>query len=155
MPDEIKYAVIVEAGGYDKELIDVQIELSTLIEAYIDPYERDDSFIVDGYSVNRETIIRLKIVQCEGSYFCSQLSSMSHTMRHNEDARIRDAAAKNYDTAFQALVRSDTRDVTNQLIRAYNSSDFKTFSGSLAERAEKAVEIAATLSPIIQKLVGS
>jgi hypothetical protein len=48
------FAVLIEAGGYDKPLISTNMTFARLLDDIVVPYEKNETFFADGACVKRD-----------------------------------------------------------------------------------------------------
>ena len=68
----------------DSQLLALNLDMGTLLESYVRPYESGGLFILDGVSVDKKSLRRFKVVQ-PTEYFMSELDSVGYKMRGHTD----------------------------------------------------------------------
>lgn len=125
MPDENlqpqerqhQYGVIAEAEGYAKQLVLLDLPFGRLMDDIVVPYENDNPFFIDGVPMTKAKVRRIKIVELGDKYRIG-ISELERGMTRGEPSRLK-TYGDQYQTRFEHILRTDTVDVTAQVIKAY------------------------------------
>jgi len=132
--EEKLYGVIAETEGFERQLVLLDLPFGRLLDEIVVPYDNDEPFFIDGVSVTKAKIKRIKIVELGEKY--------RHGMRELErgltrgDNASRKTYGDQYQTRFEHILRTDTIDVTAQVIKAYNEVIKPSIKDYLPNRQE-------------------
>ena len=145
------YGVIAKAEGYEKPLVLLKLPFGRLLDDIVVPYDKGDSFFIDGVPVTKKEIKRIKIVKLSNDY--------DHSMWELERGLKKSGSAINkiygdqYDTRFEHILRVNTVDVTAQVIKAYNEVIKPSLKDYLPRR-EELISAATTVFIEAMRLLG-
>ncbi|MEN8260132.1 MAG: hypothetical protein ABFS02_06020 [Pseudomonadota bacterium] len=128
------YGVIAEADGYDKQLVLLDLPFGRLLDEIVVPYDSDDSFFIDGVPVTKAKIRRIKIVELSDEYR-NGIWELERGLTRGEHASKK-TYGDQYQTRFEHILRTDTIDVTAQVIKAYNEVIKPSIKDYLPNRQE-------------------
>ncbi len=112
------YAVIAEIEGHTKQLVLLGLTFARLMDDIVVPYETDQPFFVDGVPVTRAKIRRIKIAELSEAYRDGIWRLESGLTRG--DPSTKKTYGEQYQRRFEHILRTDTVDVTAQVIKAYS-----------------------------------
>jgi len=129
-----KFAVIAEVEGRSKQLVLLELSFSQLIDDIVKPYDQDEAFFIDGVPVTRNKIARIKIVRL-GQKFKHGIWEIERglTAGTHQNQKI---YGDQYETRFEHVLRTNTEDVTSQVIKAYNQAVKPGIKDYLPKREE-------------------
>lgn len=117
---ETVFGVISEATGSDKQLVLLNIPFGQLMDDIVVPYDNGDPFFIDGVTVTKTSINRIKIVEL-GPKFQKGMFDLERGMTKTDNV-IRKIYGEQYETRFEHILRTAAVDVTAQVIKAYNQA---------------------------------
>lgn len=150
--EEKTYGVIAEISGNVKQLVLLYLPFGRLLDEIVVPYDSGETFFVDGVPVSNDKIQRIKIVEC-GDKFRHGIWELERGMTRG-DARNKKTYGDQYHTRFEHILRTDTVDVTAQVIKAYN----QTIKPSIKDYMPKREELIGAATKVFiegMKLLGS
>jgi len=112
------FGVIAESEGYDKQLVLLDLPFGRLLDEIVVPYDNNESFFIDGVPVTKLKIRRIKIVELNDEYR-QGIWELERGLTRGEHASKK-TYGDQYQTRFEHILRTDTVDVTAQVIKAYN-----------------------------------
>ncbi len=119
MPDtERKFAVVAEKTGYGKPLYLHDLTFARLIDDVVVPYESNKPFFIDGVSVKRGELAKIKILQ-QAQDFSEQFSRL-HLYVTMPKSKGMHVTTTEYPVRLDALFRGTGDDVTSQVIQAFD-----------------------------------
>ena len=117
MPDtEPKFAVLAEKKGYERPLYLHSLSFGRLMDDVVVPYEKGDAFFVDGVSVDKSNLLRIKIVR-QSPNFEHQFMQLHHFAANPSSGKF--VKAVDYPVRLDVLFRGHSEDVTGQIINAF------------------------------------
>jgi len=128
------FGVIAEAEGYGNQLVLLDMPFGRLLDEIIIPYDSDEPFFIDGVPVTKAKIRRIKIVEL-GENYKRSISELDRGLTRSENAR-RKMYGDQYQTRFEHILRTDTMDVTAQVIKAYDKVIKPSIKDYLPNREE-------------------
>ena len=128
------FGVIAEIADRSKQLVLLDLPFSRLIDDIIKPYDQDEAFFIDGVPVTKNKITRIKIVKFGPNYGHAmwELKRGLTQGTHQENKVYGDQ----YETRFEHILRTNTEDVTSQIIKAYNQAVKPSIKDYLPKREE-------------------
>jgi len=146
------FGVIAEVEGFEKQLVLLNLPFGRLIDEIVVPYDKGDSFFIDGVPTTKEKIKRIKIVEL-GDPFRWQISEIERGMTRG-DATTRKTYGDQYTTRFEHILRTAAVDVTAQVINAFNQTIKPGIKDYLPKR-EEFIGAAAKVFIEAMKMLGS
>lgn len=131
---EEKFAVYAEAEGRDKPLLLLDLTFARLIDDIVVPYESDEAFFIDGVPLTRSHIKRIKILKLSEG-FARDLWDFDRTLTRGDHPN-RKIYGDQYHTRFEHILRTNSIDVTSQVIKAYNQAIKPRIKDYLPKREE-------------------
>ena len=128
------YGVIAEKDGYSKQLTLIDLTFGRLLDEIIVPYESDEAFFIDGVPVKRDNIARIKIIQLKPGFKSKMWQLDSGLTRMN--AETKKIYGDQYDTRFEHILRTNSTDITAQVIKAFNQKIKPSLKDYLPKREE-------------------
>jgi hypothetical protein len=146
---EKQFGLIAEVEGYDRQLVMFNLSFGRLVDEIVVPYDNDEAFFIDGVPIKKSKIKRIKIVELTEKFRWG-VGELERGMTRGQDKRI---YGDQYHTRFEHILRTDTVDVTSQVIKAYNQIIKPRIKDYLPKREEL---ISAATSVFIEamKLLG-
>ena len=111
-----------------------ELTFARLLDDVVVPFETDEPFFVDGVSLTKDKIRRLKIIR-ESDFFASEFGQIHHEVRTNRGKEL-EAAAATYDTRLSALFLETGEDVTSQVLKAFKSEVKPKLRDYISKRPE-------------------
>ena len=132
--DHQLFGIIAESNDYDKQMVLLNLPFARLIDEIVIPYDTNEPFFIDGVPVSKEKIKRIKIVELRKEYkIAMDELKRGMTIHDNQTKKI---YGDQYDTRFEHILRTNTTDVTSQVIKAYNQAIKPSIKDYLPKRAE-------------------
>jgi len=131
---ERKFGVIAQVEGYGKQLVMLDLPFGRLIDEIVVPYDNDEAFFIDGVPVTKAKTRRIKIVELSDKFRWG-MDELERGMTHG-DATNKKTYGDQYHTRFEHILRTDTVDVTAQVIKAYNQTIKPSIKNYLPKREE-------------------
>lgn len=132
--DHKLFGIIAESNDYDKQMVLLNLPFARLIDEIVIPYDSNEPFFIDGVPVSKEKIKRIKIVELSKEYkYAMDELKRGMTIHDNQTKKI---YGDQYDTRFEHILRTNTTDVTSQVIKAYNQAIKPSIKDYLPNRAE-------------------
>ncbi len=124
MPEEDQnkgpfFGVIAEVDGHAKQLVLLNVTFARLIDEIVVPYDTDEPFFIDGVSVSKKRIKRIKIISLTGR-FLQGMWELERGLTRGEH-QSKKIYGDQYETRFEHILRT-ADDVTSQIIKAYNTA---------------------------------
>mgnify|MGYP006885999457 FL=1 len=122
MPEEkaSQFAIFAESDDFQKPLIQINLTFERLIDDIIHPLETDKPFFIDGATLTKKKVKKIKIIrQCKG--FNESMATF-HTVLHRAETAIQKLYGEQYHTRIEAILRTHGEDVTSQALKAYDTS---------------------------------
>lgn len=135
------FAVFAEAEGYDNPLILTDLTFARLIDDVVVPFEKNEPFFIDGAPLKREKIRKLKILH-QKEIFPTVLADLLWGMRRLR-LELQKIYGEQYYIRLEAALREGTKDVTSQVIKAFNTKIKPSLKNYLPKR-EELIQAAAT-----------
>jgi len=135
------FAVFAEAVDYDKPLILINLTFARLIDDVVVPFEKREPFFIDGVSLKREKIRKLKILR-QKDVFQTAFYDLHWGMRVREK-ELQKLYGEQYLVRFEAALREGCEDVTSQVIKAFDTKIKPNLRDYLPKR-EELIQAAAT-----------
>jgi hypothetical protein len=133
---EDQFAVFAEADGQSKPLIMTDLTFARLMDEVVLPYQTDEPFFIDGASLKKQSLKRLKIIKQE-DFFNTTYHDLHHAMRwRGSDIKTRQLYAEQYHIRLEALLRESGVDVTAQIIKAFDRTIKPSLKDYLPKREE-------------------
>ncbi len=108
--DNKKFAVIAECKNYDRPLYLYNLTFSRLIDDVVVPYDSGEYFFIDGVSLKKEELKKIKIIQ-QSEFFERLLVELHHFLRATR-ASGKSVSTQDYPIRFDAIFREGGEDVT-------------------------------------------
>lgn len=128
------FGVIAEAEGYGNQLVLLNMPFGRLLDEIIVPYDSGEPFFIDGVPVTKPKIRRIKIVKL-GDKYQRGIWELECGLTRG-DSVSRKTYGDQYQTRFEHILRTDTIDVTSQVIKAYNEVIKPSIKDYLPKREE-------------------
>lgn len=119
--DEPKYAIFCEATGHDRPLVMHDLSFPQVIDEVVVPLEGGKPFFVDGAPLTKVIVTRLKVLE-QKDLFRRAFTDLHWQMRSHSDVKLRQVLGEQYHVRLEAVLRETGRDVTAQVMRAFDSS---------------------------------
>lgn len=145
------FGIIAEAEGYDNKMVLLNFPFGRLMDEIIVPYDTGESFFIDGVPITKEKIKRIKIVELGASYQHS-MGELKRGMTLGSDSRKK-TYGEQYETRFEHILRTNTVDVTSQVIKAYKQAIKPSLKDYVPKRKEL-IDGATTIFIEGMKLLG-
>jgi len=113
-----KFSVFAEAEGTEMPLMLTDLTLARLFDDIVVPYQTEEAFFIDGAPLTRNQIKRIKILKQKDT-FEEEVFRFNKTLTRAESS-LRKIYGDQYHTRLEAVLRSNTEDVTSQVIKAYD-----------------------------------
>lgn len=111
-----KFAVLAEKKAYERSLYLHSLSFGRLMDDVVVPYEAGDAFFVDGVSVDKKTLVRIKIVR-QSPNFDHHFMQLPNFAAAPSSGKF--VKASDYAVRLDVLFRGHTEDVTGQVINAF------------------------------------
>ena len=148
-----RFAVMAESTDYDRPLVLIDIPFARVIDEIVVPYDSGDSFFIDGVSLSRTDIKRIKIVNYKpGPHFRSEINKLSNGLT-GSDPRKNKTYGDQYYVRLEHILRTQTIDVTSQVLKAYNQAVKPSLKEYLPKR-EDLIKAAMTVFCEAMKSLG-
>ena len=131
---ELAFAVFAEVDGHEKPLIMTELTFARLLDDIVVPFESNKPFFIDGASVNREKIRRVKIIR-QTQDFESFFHDL-HWQLREAGISVRKLLGEQYHIRVEALLRECGEDVTTQVIKAFDTTIRPRLKDYLPKRQE-------------------
>jgi hypothetical protein len=128
------FTVFAEAEGQDKPLILINLTFARLIDDVVIPYEEKKPFIIDGVSITRDRIYRLKILRQKERF--RRLFYRLHSSLRRGDKAVQKTVGEQYHVRLEAIIREGCEDVTSQVIKAFDAKIRPRLKDYLPKREE-------------------
>ena len=115
--DQLRFAVLAEKEGEPRSLFLHGLTINRLYEHIVVPYEEDKPFFIDGVSVERKTLRRIKIIR-EDEDFVGDLDRLHNRVQNPRGSDMHTPIA-DYPGLLVALFHERNLDVTSDVINAY------------------------------------
>jgi len=145
------YGIIAETENNAKPLVLLNLPFGRLLDDIVIPYDKGDSFFIDGVPVTKTKIKRIKIIEL-GKKYEDSIWELERGLKRSSSV-VNKIYGDQYNTRFEHILRVDTIDVTSQVIKAYN----EVIKPSLKEylpRREELISAATTVFINAMKLLG-
>ncbi len=129
---EKQFGLVAEVEGYNKQLVMLDLPFGRLIDEIVVPYDNDEAFFIDGVTITKSKIKRIKIVELTDKFRWG-MGELERGMTRGQDKKI---YGDQYHTRFEHILRTDTVDVTSQVIKAYNQVIKPSIKDYLPKREE-------------------
>jgi hypothetical protein len=137
-----KFGVLAEKKGLEgRSLYLHSLSFGRLMDDVVVPYEKGDAFFVDGVSVEKSTLVRIKIVR-QSQYFEGQFADLHHFAASPSSQKF--VRAADYPARLDVLFRGQGEDVTGQVINAFKVGILPRLKEYLPKR-EELISAALTL----------
>lgn len=128
------FGVIAEMEGRSKPMVLLDLPFSRLIDDVIKPYDQDEPFFIDGVPLTRGKIDRIKIVRFgEGYERAVWELGRGLTRGDHQEKKI---YGEQYEVRFEHILRTNSEDLTSQVIKAYNQAVKPNIKEYLPKREE-------------------
>lgn len=134
LPNKSKFSIFSEIDGHEKPLIMTGLSFARIIDDVVFPFETNKPFFIDGVSVTKEKIRKIKIIR-ETHDLRKFLESLHERLRQGERQAQRDIADQYY-IRIEAILRDKGEDVTSQVIKAFDSTIRPKLKDYLPKREE-------------------
>jgi len=128
------FGIIAESEGHEKQMVLLDFPFGRLMDEIIVPYDTGESFFIDGVPATKEKIKRIKIVEL-GSSYQHAMSELKRGMTIGSDSKKK-TYGEQYETRFEHILRTNTVDVTSQVIKAYNEVIKPSYKDYIPKRKE-------------------
>ncbi len=145
------FSVIAESKEYDKPMIIMNLPFGRLMDEIVLPYDTEEPFFIDGVPVTKDKIIRIKIVKLGNRY--ENAMHQLNTGLTKAGVDVRKTYGEQYNIRFEHILRTETDDVTAQVIKAYNTAIKPSLKEYIPNRGEL-ITTANTLLTEGLKLLG-
>lgn len=142
------FAVLAEANGYGAPLYLVGLTFARLVDDVVVPYQTDQPFFIDGVSLKRDRLVRMKILK-QSKMFGSIFHDLHWRLRESGDVQNKKILGDQYDTRLAAIFRECGEDVTSQVIKAYDSTIKPSLKDYIPKREEL---ISAALTIFVESM---
>ena len=115
-------------------MIILNLPFGRLMDEIVVPYDNDEMFFIDGVSVSKETLTRIKIVIL-GNRYQSAMHRLETGLTRSGSADKK-TYGEQYNTRFEHILRTETNDVTAQVIKAYSTAIKPSMKEYLPKREE-------------------
>jgi hypothetical protein len=99
------------------------------------PYESNEAFFVDGASIKKDKLKKLKIIR-QREFFDRTFHDLHHGMRWHSNIQLQKLYADQYHVRLEALLRESGEDVTSQIIKAFDKTIRPRLKDYLPKREE-------------------
>ena len=113
---EVTHFGIFAETERDDFMLTIGLDATALLETYVRPYEAGDAFRIDGVTVTQESLHRFLIFSY-GEYFESESDGVGYAIRSRLDGSK--TLIDGYSIVVRDLIRNHGRDVTNEMVSAY------------------------------------
>ncbi len=142
------FAIYAEAEGFDRPLIMQKLSFGRLMDEVVLPFREDQPFFVDGVSLKKQNLKKLKILRLEEDRFVHDFWNFNNQLKHGDDKTSR-IFGDQYHIRIEAMLRENGEDVTSQVVTAFD----KTIKPSIKDYLPKREElIKGALSFFLQNL---
>jgi hypothetical protein len=117
---ESRFGVIAEIDGRPRSVVQLKVPFGRLIDEIIVPYDNDQPFFIDGVTVTRKNIKRIKVVEL-GEAFHAAMREFENMLNRGK-AENQKIWGDQYETRFEHILRIYTQDVTAQVLKAYSQA---------------------------------
>lgn len=135
-----RFAVLCETADYDRPLSLHDLTFGRLLEEVVLPFDQGDPFFVDGVSVVKDKIRRIKIL-LQGEYFQRDFFAVHRNLVSGDTNQMKNTG-QNYYVVLDSVFRNRCEDVTAQVISAFNS-EVKPSIGDYLSKRRELIEAAA------------
>jgi len=146
------FAVYAEIDGFERPLIQTGLTFARLIDDVVYPYEDDKPFFIDGVSVTKKKVRRLKILR-QRDAFRTAFFDLHHGMRRG-DVKVKKILGDQYYVRLEAALREGCEDVTSQIIKAFDVKIRPRLKDYLPDRNELIESAAIVFWEGLKKLGG-
>lgn len=151
--EEQKFSIYAEAEGFERPLVMIDLSFPRVIDDVVVPYEKNEPFFIDGVSLKREKIKRLKILS-QKSFFRSEFNRFNRTLK-SHDPQLSKVYGEQYHVRLEAILRWATEDVTAQVIKAFDSVIRPSLKDYIPKRQELIKAAMEIFVQAIKSLSGS
>jgi len=144
-PSDARFAVFGEATGHDKPLFMHDLTFAQVIDEIVVPLESGKPFFVDGAPLTKKEIRRLKVVE-QTDNFPRAFADLHHQLSFGSN-ETRKVTGDQYHVRLEAVVRQAGRDVTAQVMQAFDTEVKPRLRDYLPKRQEL---IAAALQVFVE-----
>ena len=130
---EPKFAVLAEKKDYERPLYLHSLSFGRLMDDVVVPYESGDAFFVDGVSVEKKNLVRIKIVR-QSPNFDHHFMQLHHYAARPSSGKF--VNASDYAVRLDVLFRGHSEDVTGQIINAFKVGIFPRLKEYMPKRDE-------------------
>lgn len=113
------FAVVAEANGYERALIQTELPFGRLMDEIVKPFQGGEPFFVDGAPLTRDKIRKLKFL--EETDNCKKFLYEFHWRLRTWNDKDHKHLAEQYDVRVEAILRETGKDVTAQIIKAFDN----------------------------------
>jgi hypothetical protein len=131
--DEPRFAVQAQKNSLERTLYLQNLTFGQLMEDVVVPYERGDSFFIDGVPVQKKELARIKIVR-QAPNFMHDLDELHFYLKRGGSKNFVPAA--DYPLRLDALMRKNGEDVTNRILNAYKEGILPRIKDYIPKRQE-------------------
>lgn len=128
------FGVIAELEGRPNQLVLLNLTFSRLIDDVVKPYDQDEPFFIDGVPLTRSKIARIKIARF-GERYENAMFELNRGLTRG-DHQNQKIYGDQYKTRFEHILRTNSEDVTSQVIKAYNQAVKPSIKDYLPKRDE-------------------
>ena len=128
------FGVIAEMHGRSRPMVLLDLPFSRLIDDVIKPFDQDEPFFIDGVPLTRDKIARIKIVRF-GEQYKHAVWELERGLNRGENQGQK-IYGDQYEVRFEHILRTNTEDVTSQVIKAYNQAVKPSIKDYLPKRDE-------------------
>jgi hypothetical protein len=128
------FGIFAEADGFERPLIMLDISFGRLMEEIVLPFRSDEPFFIDGVPLKKENLRKLKILQL-GDRFEYDFHTFNLQLKSSND-KISRVFGDQYNVRLEALFRENGKDVTSQIVTAFDKKIKPSLKDYLPKREE-------------------
>ena len=129
------FAIFAEAEGFDRPLIMQSLSFGRLMDEIVLPYREDQPFFVDGVSLKKQNLKKLKILRLNDERFVNDFWHFNRQLKHGDDKTSR-IFGDQYHIRLEAILRENGEDVTSQVVSAFDRTIKPSLKDYLPKREE-------------------
>ena len=132
--DNLAFGIFAEANGFERPLIMLKMPFGRLMDEIILPFRGDEAFFVDGVSLKKQDLKKLKILRLSPE-FESEFWQFNACLKSADDKLAR-IFGDQYNIRLEALLRETGEDVTSQVVTAFDRKINPSLKDYLPKRTE-------------------
>jgi len=148
-----KFCVLAEADGATQPLLLLNLSFGRLMDDVVVPYQTDQPFFVDGASLTKQKLRKLKIVKLyDGFENC--FDEFHGQLRFSGESWSK-MLGQQYQVRLEAVIRESGEDVTSQIVTAFEKRIRPNLKEYLPKRDELIKAAFELFVASVKQLAGS